>query len=185
MTKPIIQEWIVVEGKDDIAALKRAVQAHVIATSGLGIEEATLKLIEKAVVHPGVIVFTDPDFPGEKIRRIINERIPGCKNAYLAKKDGLKDGNVGVENASPQAIRKALENAKAIVTSERIYSQEDLLDLGLLFGKDARSMRRAVGEYLGIGYANAKQFLERINSYGITREQLIQAIEKLDEGRGK
>lgn len=183
MKKPVIQEWIVVEGKDDIAALKRAVEAHVIATSGLGIEESTLKLIEKAAQKTGIIVFTDPDFPGEKIRRIINERVPGCKNAYLPKEDGLKNGNVGVENASPEAIRKALDKVKTKTAASGVHHLEDLLDLGLLQGKDARRRRRQVGESLGIGYANAKQFLVRINSYGITREELLRAVEKAEEER--
>lgn len=181
MDKPVIQEWIVVEGKDDVAAVKKAVHAHVIATSGLGIEEKTLALIEKGVAHPGVIVLTDPDFPGEKIRRIINERVTGCKHAYLPKADGLKRGNVGVENASPEAIRAALEKVNVPGTLREELNQNDLLLLGMLHGNGARERRRAVGEALGIGYANAKQFVQRVNSYGITREDLLRTLDGILE----
>lgn len=179
--KPTIREWIVVEGKDDIAAVKKAVHAQVIATSGLGLEEATLQLIQQVGDHSGVIVLTDPDFPGEKIRRMINDRIPGCKNAYLAKADGLKNGNVGVENASPQVIRQALKDAKYHISDEETHRLEDLLHLGLLHGAGAKEKRRMVGEALGIGYANAKQFMGRINSYAITPEQLGRAVEDAEK----
>jgi ribonuclease M5 len=87
---------------------------------------------------------------------------------------------VGVENASPQVIRQALENAKAQEAVESSYQVEDLLHLGLLSGPGARERRRQVGEALGIGYANAKQFISRIRAYGITQEQLLRAIEKVD-----
>lgn len=181
MEKPIIKEWIVVEGKDDVAAVKKAVHAHVIATSGLGIQEKTLALIEKGVEHPGIIVLTDPDFPGEKIRRIINERVPGCKHAYLPKAEGLKRGNVGVENASPEAIRSALDKVKVQGVVREQLDQMDLLLLGMLHGNGAKERRRAVGEALGIGYANAKQFVQRINSYGITREDLLRTFDHILE----
>ena len=37
----------------------------------------------------GVIVLTDPDFPGEKIRKIITEHVPDCKHAFIDKKSAL------------------------------------------------------------------------------------------------
>ena len=82
----MIREVIVVEGKDDEAAVKKAVDAEVIITSGLGIEEKTIERICHAQQRTGVIIFTDPDFPGEKIRKMISEKVPGCKHAYLPRK---------------------------------------------------------------------------------------------------
>ena len=38
----MIKEVIVVEGRDDIAAVKRAVDAELIATSGLGLQRGLL-----------------------------------------------------------------------------------------------------------------------------------------------
>ena len=79
----MIKEVIVVEGKDDINAVKRAVDAEFITTSGMGITEETLARIEAAHQRCGIIIFTDPDFPGQKIRSIISQRIPEAKHAYL------------------------------------------------------------------------------------------------------
>ena len=99
-----IKEIIVVEGKDDERAIKRAVDAEVIITSGFGIREETFRRIEFARQQKGVILFTDPDFAGEQIRDRINRRIKGCKQAYLSKTEALKKHNIGIENANPESI---------------------------------------------------------------------------------
>jgi RNAse M5 (EC 3.1.26.8) len=105
----MIKEVIVVEGRDDIAAVKRAVEAEVIAVGGFGINEKVINKIREAQKRQGVIVLTDPDFAGEKIRKIISKRIDGIKHAYIARKDGTRDGDVGVENAAPEIIVEALK----------------------------------------------------------------------------
>ena len=67
----MIKEIIVVEGCDDVTAVKAAVDAEVIAVSGFGINKNTIDKIKEAQKRKGVIILTDPDFAGEKIRRII------------------------------------------------------------------------------------------------------------------
>ena len=96
----MIKEVIVVEGRDDITAVKKAVDAEIIATSGFGIYAKIIERIREAQKRKGVIVLTDPDFAGEKIRSIISKRVKGVKHAYIAQEDGLKDGDIGVENAT-------------------------------------------------------------------------------------
>ena len=50
-----------------------------------------------------------------------------------------------------------------------------------LNGSDSASARRdALGAELGIGYGNAKRFLERLNHYGVSREEFTAALEKLE-----
>ena len=63
----IVKEIIVVEGRDDTAAIKRAVDANTIETHGFGIRKETWDLIEKAYNEKGIIIFTDPDFAGNEI----------------------------------------------------------------------------------------------------------------------
>ncbi|MCK9911523.1 toprim domain-containing protein, partial [Microbacteriaceae bacterium K1510] len=77
----MIKEIIVVEGKDDTTAIKRAVEADTIETNGSAIGEEVLRRIELAMERRGVIIFTDPDHAGERIRKIVSQRIPGCKHA--------------------------------------------------------------------------------------------------------
>lgn len=175
----MIKEVIVVEGRDDINAVKRAVDAELIATSGFGITERTIERIKNAVVRCGVIIFTDPDFAGEKIRRTISGRVPGCKHAFLPRELATLNGDIGVENATPQSIRDALSKVKTEVDGERHeFDMNDLALFKLMGSEDASKMRDIIGSELGIGYGNAKQFLNRLNRYGITREEFLSAIEK-------
>lgn len=61
-----IKEVIVVEGKSDTKQIQRAVDADTIETRGSAISDETLALIDQLAQTRGVIVFTDPDFSGEK-----------------------------------------------------------------------------------------------------------------------
>ena len=76
MPKEKIEEIIVVEGKDDTKRLKEVFDVDTIETRGSAINENILEQIEHAQETRGVIVFTDPDFSGEKIRKTIREAVP-------------------------------------------------------------------------------------------------------------
>jgi ribonuclease M5 len=171
----MIQELIVVEGKDDISAVKRAVEADVVCTHGFGLTEDILKVIENAAKTRGVIVFTDPDYAGDKIRRYIDKRVPNCKHAYLPRHLGKKGDNIGIENATPESIFEALSKVQTLVNNETTFTLQDMFEFGLN-GEGSKDKRRFVGEKLGIGYCNSKQFVNRLNNYGITIEQLLEVI---------
>lgn len=171
----MIQELVVVEGKDDISAVKRAVEADVVCTHGFGLTEDILKVIENAAKTRGVIVFTDPDYAGDKIRRYIDKRVPNCKHAYLPRHLGKKGDNIGIENATPESIFEALSKVQTLVNNETTFTLQDMFEFGLN-GEGRKDKRRFVGEKLGIGYCNSKQFVNRLNNYGITIEQLLEVI---------
>ena len=38
-----------------------------------------------------------------------------------------------------------------------------------------------LGKELGLGYGNASQMLSRLNNYGITKEEFIKAINKVEK----
>ena len=78
-----IKEIIVVEGRDDVTAVKRALDAELITTGGFGFPKGVMERIKAAQKRRGVIIFTDPDFAGKKIRKKIAAEVPGCKNAFL------------------------------------------------------------------------------------------------------
>ncbi len=175
----MIKEIIVVEGKDDISAVKRAVDAEIIATNGYGLTQKTIDLIKKASENRGVIILTDPDFPGKKIRNIISSQVKNCKHAFISTDKAKKGNNLGVENASPEDILEALQNARAEIVSERCeFTQSDMLNLDLVGSDNASKRRSELGEVLGIGHCSAKQFLKRLNNYGITREELETAVDQ-------
>lgn len=80
-----INEFIVVEGRDDTERVKTAVECDTIETNGSAINQETLDVIRHVQESRGVIVLTDPDFPGDKIRHTIRDNVPGVKHAYLDK----------------------------------------------------------------------------------------------------
>lgn len=178
-----IKEVIVVEGKDDISAVKRAVDAEIIATSGMGITEEILIKIEKANERSGIVILTDPDYPGERIRSIVNQRVGNCKHAYLTQKQARckATGKIGVEYASPEIIREALMAAKVEQNQEKdLYSMVDMYNWGLTGSSFGGQRRSQLGEVLGIGNTNAKQFLRRLNSFRIPQEEVKKALLQLE-----
>ena len=178
----MIKEVIVVEGRDDITAVKRAIDAEMIATGGFGINKKVIDRIKEAQKRKGVIVLTDPDFAGEKIRKIIAKRVPGIKHAYISQEDGIKDDDIGVENATPEVIIEALNRAK-ITLEEKVetFDAQDMFYFGLNGDPNAKARRIKLGNKLGIGYGNANQMLSRLNNYGITKEEFIEAIKFVDK----
>ena len=178
----MIKEVIVVEGRDDITAVKRAVDAEMIAVGGFGINAKVIKKIQEAQKRCGVIVLTDPDFAGEKIRRIISKRVPNAKHAYIARRDGIKGDDIGVENAVPEVIIEALKKAKFEVAEKREYFNiEDMIFFKLTADSKAKDRRELLGKELGIGYGNTTQFITRLNNYGITRDEFVKAINRINK----
>ena len=176
----MIKEIIVVEGKDDIANVKRAVECEMIATNGLAFGKDLIEKLEKINDRCGIIILTDPDYAGKKIRERIARHIPNAKHAYIDRKKAIKKGDLGVENADPEVIIDALKRAKAEETSPREeFTMTDLVRNGLSIGEGASLRRERLGDLLGIGYYNSKQLLSKLNSFGISREEFEKAVESL------
>ena len=175
-----VKEIIVVEGRDDTDAIKKSVDAVTIETHGYGITKATWELIEKAHKEKGIIVFTDPDHAGEQIRRRIMEKFPDAKEAFLDRKAAKKDGDIGIENAAPESIRAALEKARCSVEEDvASFTVDDMMSAGLVGMPDSSARREKLGKALGIGYGNSKIFLQRLNKFGISREEFEKALQEI------
>jgi ribonuclease M5 len=179
-----IKEIIVVEGKDDTTAIRQAVNADTIETNGSAINAETIEKIKLAKSTRGVIILTDPDFPGQKIRNTISEQVPGCKHAFIPKEEAIhKHGKgVGVEHASPDSIRRALKDAQLMQgsTMEEI-TYEDLLASGLIGGEGAKVRREKLGKLLKIGYTNGKQLHKRLMVFEISKEAFADAVKVIRE----
>jgi len=174
----MLKEIIVVEGRDDQAAINRAIEADTIATHGFGIKKETWVLMEKAYSERGLIIFTDPDFSGEEIRKKLNARFPNAKNAYLGVEEATKKGNVGIENASPESIICALDLARCTLMEKRNeFTLEDLRNYELSGGSGAAARRTKLGNALGIGYGNGNTFLKKLNQFGISRQEFLEKID--------
>ena len=169
----IIQEVIVVEGKDDIARVKSALRCDVMATGGYAFGEKFLRELKKVEERRGIIILTDPDYMGKVIRRRLTEALSSPKQAYLPQEKALYKDDIGIENAKPEDIRAAIFSAKPMKRSfEETFTKGDMIRYGMMGVSDAAERRREMAEALGIGHGNGKQFLHRLNSFGITAEEI-------------
>jgi len=183
-----IEELIVVEGKNDAHAVRRALgKVDVIWTEGFGLTEDKLQYISEMAKRRGVLICTDPDFVGRQIRERILKKIPEAKNVYLSRECATKNKDIGLENVSPEEIRQAF--AKVLTTQgirnnneerDAVHLQ-DMVENGLVGAEGAAAKRGALGKLLGIGDVNAKQFLFRLNRFGIGREKFLQSLKEIEE----
>lgn len=181
----MIKEVLVVEGKQDVEAIRRAkIDADCIITGGFSLGKHTMDAIDKAYDKRGIIILTDPDSAGERIRRYLTKRYPLAKHAFISREEASANDDIGVEQASPASIVKALNKVMYVsFEASRLFCAADLLAAGLSGSAAAALQRDRVGSILGVGYANAKTFLRRLNTYGVTREEFLAAVKAAkDEG---
>lgn len=169
----MLKEVLVVEGKMDTVAIKRALEADTIETGGFTLAPYTLRQIEAAYKKRGIIILTDPDGAGERIRRFLTQRFPEAGQAFVPKADATAHNDVGIEQAQPEAILAALSKVR-----HHEYKPDSEFTSQDLWHRDK------MGALLGIGYGNAKRFLERLNSYGVTRSEFDEALAQLGEQHG-
>lgn len=175
-----VKEVIVVEGRSDTIAIQRALNADTIETNGSAIGEKVLKQIKLAQERRGVIIFTDPDHPGQRIRQIVSDHVPGCKHAFLTKAKALskRGDDLGVENASPEDIKAALKDVKeeTLEVFQEEITMQDLFDAGLIAGSSSRKRRDKLSELLNIGHVNGKQLYKRLHKFRVTKDEFVKAM---------
>ncbi|QIL49978.1 ribonuclease M5 [Weissella coleopterorum] len=180
-----INEIIIVEGKSDTEKVKRAVEADTIETNGSALDPMTQNTIVRAANARGVIVFTDPDFNGERIRKIVTQIAPNAKHAFLTKDEAgaqIKHHSLGIEYATIEIIQKTLQQVAGETSDAHIsdITRKDLLNWGLINGSKAASRRTYLAERLNLGYVNGKQFMKRIQMFGIQRKELLEVLAELE-----
>ena len=176
--KEKIDALIVVEGKSDVALLSNYFDSEFVTTNGSDIPASTIEYLKEAKANgKNIIVLTDPDSPGKRIRDVLDQNIPNLKHAFIEKKFAVKNGKVGVAECDIDEIKRSLENLyqNKLVENPQLCMDE-LYDLGLTGSKYSEELRNKVSSKLSLGYVNAKTLLKRLNSLGITRDQLEKII---------
>ena len=174
-----IQELIVVEGRHDTEKLRKYFDCDTIETGGTSLGKDVLERIAEAQKTRGVIIFTDPDSAGNRIRNAVNRAVPGCKNAFVDREKAHTSRKVRVEHAAEEYLSQALEHLVTYtehpanpITVEQFY------ELGLTGGKDSTMLRNQISKTFHVGNGSAKTVLHRLNCLHITYEQLKEALEK-------
>lgn len=183
----MFNEIIVVEGKNDESKLKSIFpEIECFTTNGSAVDEVMPNLIELSKTRD-LILFLDPDFPGEKIRQAIMQKID-CKQAFILKKDAISKNNkkVGIEHASRKAIVEALNN---ILTPVKIKKNEikliDLYNLNLIGNPKSSYLRDIICEHFRIGKCNSKKLLNRLNMYQISINEIKGYLKEINSSELK
>ncbi|EHG23941.1 hypothetical protein HMPREF9432_01615 [Selenomonas noxia F0398] len=166
----------------DVAAVRRAVDADCIITDGFRLRSGAIRSIRAAYERRGIIILTDPDTVGERIRARLTEMFPRARHAFIPAEDATNanDGDIGVEQAAPDAVRAALAKVRTPMDEPtEIFTMRDMMASGLTGAEDAAARRARLGRRLGLGFASAKTFLRRLNTYGVTRAEFEAAREEL------
>lgn len=178
MEKKRIQEVIVVEGKHDTEKLRKYFDCDTIETNGTHLGKEVMDRIRHAALTRGVIVFTDPDSPGNRIRHQISQQIPECKHAFVQKSDARTSKKVGVEHAQQDVLMDAIQNCATFEQKmEDGITVSDMLELGLS-GENSQAKREWIGRVFHIGMGNAKTMRARLNGMHITKQSVMEALEE-------
>lgn len=173
----MIKEVIVVEGKNDTRRLQSFFDVETIETHGMSLNKETIELIRQINGQRGVILFLDPDTPGEKIRKKLNEAIPGLKNAFVMKEDARTRKKVGIEHASKEILEEALNSLLTYTEVQQSISESEFYALGLSGKEDSASLRQFISQHFHLGKCNGKTLFKRLNLAGITAEEIRRFLE--------
>ena len=191
-----IKQAIIVEGKYDKIKLSSIVKAVIIPTHGFRIftDPEMMELIRHYAHTTGIIILTDSDRAGFRIRNYLKGAIPNgnIRNLYIPdvfgkekrKEKPSAEGKLGVEGMDVKVLREAFE--KAGVLSEELPSGEqitktDLYLAGLNGTANSTQRRRALQQKLGLpSMLSSAAFLEILNSM-MTKERFLEMMETMEE----
>ena len=198
-----VREIVVVEGRYDKNAVSQAVDGTIIETSGFGVfsDKEKIALMRRLADKRGLIILTDSDGAGFFIRGRLRGMLGGAniKHAYIPdiagkekrKPSPSKEGKLGVEGMSPDAIIAALERAGAtfedmpsVPVNVEAITKADMYALGLSGHPDSARRRRELQKNLDLpARLSANGLLDVLNVL-YTREDFYTLCERFVLKRG-
>ena len=193
-----IKETIIVEGKYDKIRLAPLFDANIIELGGFRIynNKDRLALIRKIAETNGIIVVTDSDSAGFRLRhylssaipkeRITNVFIPDVSGKEKRKAKPGKEHLIGVEGMTTEVLLEAFRKAGIDPengNSERIepLTKAFLFEIGLSGGENSAVLRRKICEYFSLPKMLSANSLSEILPIITTKAELLSAIEKIKE----
>ena len=192
-----IQEAIVVEGRYDKNTLAQLVDAPIFVTNGFGIfkDKELQCLIRNLAEKRGILVLTDSDSAGFKIRsfigstvdpkNIVHAYIPDIFGKESRKTEPSKEGKLGVEGVSEEIIMKALANAGVLCETaeepERPITKLDLYELGFTGGQDSAKRRAALLKYYSFPARLSANALVKVLNSITTYDRFIEDVKEIEK----
>ena len=165
---------IVVEGRGDEAFLSSFIDSIYVVTNGFELNKKDIDFLKSIKYKNKIIILTDSDDAGLKIRRRIEEEIPGCVNIVADINECNKNGKHGIAESNINHILSLFKGKLTLVKEEkaRINSSE-LYSLGL----NNKNKRNELCEKLRLGNCNFKTMIKRINYKQIDLKQIMECID--------
>lgn len=167
----------VVEGKNDAHALVRAgVQSVIVTTNGSHLSKKCISYIKKLSDDHEIIVLVDPDYPGQRIRSILEQHIPNARHIFIDQKLCRQGKKVGIEHVDVEKLKDALSDIKIYQKKYETLSYDQFITLGLTGQPNSANSRRCVCDYLNIGHCNAKTLFKRLNYLSFTQAEIAKIL---------
>ena len=191
-----IKETIIVEGKYDKIRLSPLFDACIIELGGFQIynNKDRLALIRKIAEKSGIIILTDSDSSGFKLRHYITSAVPKAQitNVFIPNVSGKekrkakpgKENLIGVEGMTTEVLLDAFRKAgidPETGTSERKepFTKAFLYELGLSGGTGSSELRRKVCEHYSLPKMLSANSLAEILPIITTEADFISALEEI------
>lgn len=190
-----LDKTVIVEGKYDKIKLSNILDTEIITTDGFAIfkDKQKTELIRRAAENKGIIIMTDSDSAGFLIRghlksvipndKIINVYIPEILGKEKRKAEASKEGLLGVEGVSEQAILDALLRAGVNVNGEEVAQREkitkaDFYDLGLIgFGGSEQKRNELKAKLQLPKHLSTNALLTAVNAL-YSKEEFLEILRK-------
>ena len=196
MEKIKIDLPVIVEGKYDKIKVSSVIDGEIIVTDGFGVFKSREKLtLIKRLSQNGVIILTDSDGAGKLIRshisgavpadKIYNLYIPKIKGKEKRKREGSKEGTLGVEGIDAATLREIFEtflkNHDVAKKSGEKVTKADLFSLGLSGSEGSSERRDRIAEKLGLPSGlTAPAFVSAVNVI-MSKEEFILHVQDLSK----
>ncbi len=194
MDKLKLSQAVIVEGKYDKIKLSALLDAVIITTEGFGIfkDKQLSELIRQYAMTSGIVILTDSDAAGFKIRghikgicpqgKISNIYIPDVYGKEKRKTEPSKEGKLGVEGIDLDTLRRLFQEAGLLEEKAPALPQMtigELYELGLAGGNNSAALRRETAKALNLPERiTSKALLEAINNI-FGRDRALEAVEKV------
>ncbi len=194
MDKLKLSQAVIVEGKYDKIKLSALLDAVIITTEGFGIfkDKQLSELIRQYAMTSGIVILTDSDAAGFKIRghikgicpqgKISNIYIPDVYGKEKRKTEPSKEGKLGVEGIDLDTLRRLFQEAGLLEEKAPVLPQMtigELYELGLAGGNNSAALRRETAKALNLPERiTSKALLEAINNI-FGRDRALEAVEKV------
>jgi ribonuclease M5 len=190
-----IKQTVIVEGKYDKIKLASLIDAVIIETNGFSIfnDNERLKLIRKLAEKNGVVIITDSDAAGFKIRHFLGGALPQdkVKNAYIPdifgkeprKAAPSKEGKLGVEGIPAQILMRSLERAGVLCEEnsepQRHVTKTDFFVDGLTGCENSAERRKKLLAILDLPQRLSTNGLLQVINAMLTYDEYKNIIKKL------